>query len=112
MCFRYAAWRDQQHGQYYQPVVSENSIAFYYRGLDDVMRQTLVKLAPQPTEVQERVARWELRLEPLKRVELEISVTPLVEGQQSRAQNYDFDYQLRQRRANFSRWESSSTSFQ
>ena len=36
----------QEHGQYYQPVVTENSIAFYYRGLDDVMRQTLVKLSP------------------------------------------------------------------
>jgi glycogen debranching enzyme len=101
----------QEHGQYYRPVIGENSIAFYYRGLDNVMRQTLIKLAPKPTEIQERAVRWELRLEPLRRVQLEISVTPLVEGRESRAQNYDFDYQLRQRRANFARWESSSTSF-
>ncbi len=40
----------QEHGQYYQPVVGDDSIAFYYRGLDNVMRQTLVKLAPKPTE--------------------------------------------------------------
>ncbi len=37
----------QKHGQYYQPVVRDNSIAFYYRGLDNVMRQTLVKAGPR-----------------------------------------------------------------
>ena len=44
----------QQHGQYYQPIVSENSIAFYYRGLDGIMRQTLVKLAPLPIAFRSR----------------------------------------------------------
>ena len=102
----------QQHGQYYRPIVSDRGIAFYYRGLDGIMRQTLIKLSPRPTQIQDRVARWELRLEPLKRVELEASVTPMVEGQSSRAQVYDLDHHLRQRRANFARWESSSTSFQ
>jgi glycogen debranching enzyme len=101
----------QQHGQYYQPVVDEHGIAFYYRGLDGIMRETLVKLSPRPAEIQDRVARWELRLEPLKRVELEISVTPFVEGRASRALVYDAPHQLRQRRANFARWENSSTSF-
>ena len=33
----------QKHGQYYQPVVRKQSIAFYYRGLDNVMRETLVE---------------------------------------------------------------------
>ena len=102
----------QEHGQYYRPVVRGSGIAFYYRGLDGVMRQTLIKMTPAPTEIQERVARWELRLEPLKRVELEVSVTPMVEGQASRAQVYEIDHQLRQRRANFARWEASSTSFE
>src|SRR5271165_6505586 len=76
----------QQHGQYYQPMIRDQGIAFYYRGLDGVMRETLVRVSPTPTEFQERGARWELRLEPLKRVELELSVTPFVEGQKSRAQ--------------------------
>ncbi len=84
----------QQHGQYYQPMVRDQGIAFYYRGLDGVMRETLVKLSPRPTEFQERGARWELRLEPLKRVELELSVTPFVEGRKSRAQVYEMDHQL------------------
>ena len=102
----------QQHGQYFQPMVRDHGIAFYYRGLDGVMRETLVKVSPEPTEFQERCARWELRLEPLKRVELELSVTPFVEGQKSRAQVYEMDHQLRSRRANFGRWEASSTKFQ
>ena len=38
----------QQHGQYYQPIVGDNSITFYYRGLDGIMRQTLIKLDPRP----------------------------------------------------------------
>jgi glycogen debranching enzyme len=102
----------QQHGQYYQPIVRNQTISFYYRGLDGIMRQTLVKVSPKPTEFQERSVRWELRLEPLKRVELEMSVTPYVEGRKSRAQVYDMSHQLRSRRANFARWEGDSTSFQ
>jgi glycogen debranching enzyme len=102
----------QQHGQYYQPLIRNDGIAFYYRGLDGLMRETLIKLSPRPTQVQERVARWELRLESLKRTVLEISVTPLVEACTSRAQVYDLDHHLRQRRANFARWETSSSNFQ
>jgi glycogen debranching enzyme len=102
----------QQHGQYYRPVVTEHGVVFCYRGLDRIMRETLIKLSPLPSQVQERVARWELRLEPLRRVQLELSVTPLVEGQTSRAQIYELDHHLQQRRVNFARWESSSSSFQ
>jgi len=102
----------QKHGQYYQPMVRDQGIAFYYRGLDGVMREALIKVAPTPTEFQERSARWELRLEPLKRVELELSVTPFVEGRKSRAQVYEMDHQLRARRANYARWEASSTRIQ
>ena len=102
----------QQHGQYYQPIVRDQSIAFYYRGLDGIMRETLIKLSPAPDQIQERVVRWDLRLQPLKQVQLELSVTPWVEGRESRAQVYDLDHHLRQRRSNFARWESSSTHFQ
>jgi len=101
----------KEHGQYYRPIVRDNSIAFYYRGLDNVMRQTLVKLAPAPTEVRECIARWELRLEPLKQVQIETSVTAFVQGRSSLARNYDANYHLQQRRSNFARWEASSTSF-
>ena len=32
---------------------------------------------------------WQLRLEPLKRVEIEIQISPHVEGRESRAHNFD-----------------------
>lgn len=102
----------QKHGQYYQPIVHDNGVAFYYRGLDGVMRQTIIRTNPPPTEFHERCARWELHLEPLKRVQLELFVTPLVEGRKSRAQVYEMDHHLRQRRTNYARWEASSTNFQ
>jgi glycogen debranching enzyme len=100
-----------EHGQYYRPIVRDNSIAFYYRGLDNVMRETLIKLAPDPTQIQDCTARWEVRPEPLKAVQIEVSVTALVEGRSSHANNYGQDHHLRQRRSNFANWESSSTSF-
>lgn len=101
----------QKHGQYYEPIVKADSITFVYRGLDHVTRQTHIKLTPAPNEIHGRTAMWQLRLEPLKRVQIEIQITPYVEGRQSRAQNFEFETQLRQRRFNFSRWESESTHF-
>jgi glycogen debranching enzyme len=102
----------QRHGQYYEPIIRRNQIAFYYRGLDNVLRHTLIKMAPNPAEIRDRAARWNLRLEPLKEVRLEITVTPFVEGRVSRAQLYELDPQLRQRRSQFARWEASSTRFE
>src|SRR6516165_3376660 len=84
----------QKHGQYYAPIVSRDSITFVYRGLDNVMRKTHINLSPVPDEIRDRVARWQLRLEPLKRVQLEVQITPHVEGRESRAHNFDFDNQL------------------
>jgi glycogen debranching enzyme len=101
----------QKHGQYYAPLVGKNTIAFVYRGLDHVTRQTRIQLAPEPDEIKDRVARWQLRLEPLKRVQFEVQITPYVEGQMSRAHNFDFSAQLFQRQSNFARWEADSTRF-
>jgi len=101
----------QKHGQYYAPIVKNDSITFVYRGLDHVTRQTHVRFSPAPYEIVDRTARWQLRLEPLKRVEIEVQITPYVEGQESRAQNFNFNLQLQQRRSNFARWESDSTHF-
>ena len=47
------------------------------------MRETLINVSPKPTEIKERTVRWELRLEPLKRVELDLNITPLVESREN-----------------------------
>lgn len=99
------------HGQYYKPIAKDNRIVFVYRGLDEVVRQTIVELSPAPAEITERTARWQLRLEPLKRTQIETSVTPLVETKQRRSRDYSFSNNLRLRREAFHAWEADSTRF-
>jgi len=101
----------QKHGQYFAPIVKPDSMTFVYRGLDHVTRKTHIRLSPAPNEIHERTAMWQLRLQSLKRLQIEIQITPYVEGRPSRAQNFDLETQLRQRRTNFSHWQSESTQF-
>ena len=98
-------------GQHYQPITTDSSITFVYRGRDNVLRQTLVEMRPKPTEIEPRVGRWRLRLEPLKRIELEIHVTPSSDRVPSRASDYNMENHLHQRRLNFADWERRSTQF-
>lgn len=99
-------------GQYYRPVAEGSSLAFYYRGLDGLARQTLIEMTPAPARIEGRTAHWQLQLAPLKRSELRVTVTPVVERQFSRApRKPDFGAALRARRDAYRDWERSSTSF-
>lgn len=100
-----------EHGQYYQPVVESNGIIFSYRGRDDVLRQTVIRMDPAPVDIVRGTARWELRLEPLRKTGLEVTVTPLVENKETRAKLYEFDTQLHGRREAFREFDCASTSF-
>ncbi len=99
------------HGQYYQPVIEPDGMIFSYRGCDNVLRQTIVRMNPAPVEISACTARWELRLEPMRTSALQITVTPLVEHKASRASLYDYDKQLQTRRTAFNEFDSASTSF-
>ncbi|MGZ4824454.1 MAG: amylo-alpha-1,6-glucosidase [Terriglobales bacterium] len=99
------------HGQYYKPVVRDRTLAFFYRGLDGVMRQTQIDFAPQPAQIEDEVARWEINLPPLRQIQVTASVTPFVQGLKSRAGNSDQAASLRARRDAFAAWESRSTNF-
>src|SRR5579871_4462523 len=98
-------------GQYYRPVAERDHISFYYRGLDGILRHTLIALHPAPAQLGERSARWELKLPPLKRFQMEVTVTPYVEGRESASHDYDFAANLRRRRENYAQWQSTSTIF-
>jgi glycogen debranching enzyme len=100
-----------EHGQYFQPVIESDGIIFSYRGQDNVLRQTLIRMHPDPDVIRDGVAHWELRLEPLRKTSLELTVTPMVEGEQSRATVYDYEAHLQERRAAFHEFDSESTSF-
>ncbi|HKC71464.1 MAG TPA: glycogen debranching N-terminal domain-containing protein, partial [Terriglobales bacterium] len=100
-----------EHGQYYRPVVEQDRLSFYYRGRDGILRQTLIAMRPAPAHLGERSARWEMKLPPLKQFQMEVTVTPGVEGQQPSPRSYDFGSNLRRRRENYAEWESISSIF-
>ena len=99
------------HGQYFEPVVQRDKIVFCYRGLDNTFRQTTVELKPAPVSIEERRARWELHLEPLKKVHIDVAVIPSQEDRPQRESEIDFAKNLRFRRESFREWESFSTRF-
>jgi glycogen debranching enzyme len=102
-------------GQYYQPVIREGCIGFYYRGLDDLFRETEVHLDPAPAEFRDKKAAWNLKLSPLKKAEIRITTVARVgqsPGRKRRSYTFpDFEASLRKRRAAFSGWEEHSTHF-
>jgi glycogen debranching enzyme len=100
-----------QTGQYYQPLVKENSIGFYYRGLDNVIRNTRIEMDPAPAEISGQVARWDLALDPLQHLEFHIRVVPSVDGKKHRGNVVDFASNLKHRRETYERWEAGTTAF-
>ncbi|MGE5112307.1 MAG: glycogen debranching N-terminal domain-containing protein [Acidobacteriaceae bacterium] len=101
----------KEHGQYFQPIAHENRLVFCYRGLDNTFRQTVIEMTPVPVALEERRARWELRLEPLKKLHINVTVIPYQEGRAHRATDINFANNLRYRRETFREWESHSTHF-
>jgi glycogen debranching enzyme len=98
-------------GHYYQPIVRHDCIVFHYCGLDDVARETIIQLSPEPEMVDGTTARWKLRLPPFKRFQLHTTIVPQVEGKRSRSVRPDFAQQLRLRREAIADWASRSTVF-
>jgi glycogen debranching enzyme len=98
-------------GQFYQPITTDSSIAFNYRGRDNVMRKTLVEMSPKPSEIEPRVGRWHLRLEPSKRMQIEVHITPSSDRAPTRPSSYNMENSLQQRRHTFAEWERRSTRF-
>jgi glycogen debranching enzyme len=99
------------HGQYYKPVVKENSIGFYYRGLDNVLRHTLIEMDPAPVRIEDDVATWNLQIEPLQQVQFRIRITPVQEGQRRPRPNSDFAINLSNRREAYEHWRIGATQF-
>jgi glycogen debranching enzyme len=99
------------HGQYYRPVKHDHGLCFAYRGLDGVLRQTSIEMSPMPSYLDEHSARWDIALSPLRRLEIEVTITPIVGEGGSHAGHGEFASRLHARRHRFAKWESSSTQF-
>jgi len=102
----------ERPGRYFRPVVRRDSLIFDYRGLDEVARQTVIHLSPEPERIEGTTALWKPTLPPFKRFQIQTTVTPLVEARRSRSGRPDFAGSLRMRREAFAHWESQSTRFE
>jgi glycogen debranching enzyme len=99
-------------GQYYRPVVQVDSLAFFYRGLDNIRRETTVRFQTPPERIENKTAIWRLRLPPAAApIELLTSISCHVEGERGWHPERTFHQSLRSRREHFLDWERDSTKF-
>lgn len=104
-------------GQYFKPVAKPDSMTFIYRGLDGVERTTTIRFAPEPAEIDDRTARWKIRLPPLTRAEILLRISPQthIEDQNpSKAPalaRSGYTHLLQHRREAFDEWQKDSTWF-
>jgi glycogen debranching enzyme len=98
-------------GQYYRPVAEQDTLTFYYDGVDKVRRHTQIKMRPAPQQIDDRTAKWKMSLRPLEKTELLLRVTPHVAGVTARNQAASFNESLEVRRHSYTEWEARSTKF-
>src|SRR5262249_55018869 len=104
--------RRKKHGQLYRPVLRGNSIIFCYRGLDNLLRQTVIEMSPAPTHLGEKNGRWELDLAPSQHTQIEIAVHPVVgEEEPSQGTAPEFSHWLTERRRRYEEWRSDVSYF-
>ncbi|HEX6802875.1 MAG TPA: glycogen debranching N-terminal domain-containing protein [Terriglobales bacterium] len=102
----------EKHGQFYRPLLRGNSIVFSYRGLDNLLRQTIIAMSPAPSHMGEKNGRWELELAPSKEAEIEIAVHPIAGEPDSRNRSTpNFSHWLRERRDRYEQWRSNVSHF-
>ncbi len=99
------------HGQYFQPVIRERCLSFFYRGLDGILRQTRIEVNPSPSRMTDTGVVWDLQLSPTEQAEIAVTVTPFVGDEETSVASNDFRSCLRERRERYVKWETSSTQF-
>lgn len=102
----------QKCGHYYKPIVREDSLIFFYRGLDNVTRETVVRFQTPPDEIENNIARWNWKIPASQFRELLNTVSCRVAGDATRATNQTVVQGFRERRDAYQHWEEESTSFE
>jgi glycogen debranching enzyme len=72
--FEVRGWRRSARGQYFAPQPTGDAVAFAYRGRDGRLLRTVARFRRPPDLLTGRGARWNLRLEAERRIELEWEV--------------------------------------
>jgi glycogen debranching enzyme len=113
-------------GHYYEPIAMRDSMSFVYEGLDKRVRTTTVRFAPQPAKIKDRVAHWDVDLEPLGKAVIAATVRAHSEMGQSPsraaqkieehslaavAQDNDVRKPLTRLRGEFDQWHKDCTRF-
>jgi glycogen debranching enzyme len=96
-------------GQFYRPLVGEREVVWSYRGLDDVLRRTILRFSIAPNEVTGERARWLLALEPKGSVELEITITPVLGEARAPSPDRPFAERFRHIRTAYDQWHAHAT---
>jgi len=99
-------------GQYYRPIVRNDSLVLFYRGLDNVSRETVVHFHTPPTEIEDNTAKWKLSVPAHGFSEILNTVTCRVGGQSRRTVEKAVVLGFRDRREAYRTWEQESTSFE
>ncbi len=64
----------EHRGRRLDSTVREGTVTLAYEGLDHVLRRTLLSFTPRPTQLSDRLARFELTLEPQQETSLEMII--------------------------------------
>jgi glycogen debranching enzyme len=98
-------------GHYYKPIVREDALVFFYRGLDNVTRETVVRFQTSPNQIENNVARWNLKIPATQFRQILNTVSCRVGDEQSKPTK-GIVQGFRERRDAYGRWEQDSTSFE
>jgi glycogen debranching enzyme len=99
-------------GHYFMPLIRDGEVCFYYRGLDNLARTTVVRHNPAPESYSDGpvvTCSWPIRLESMQRVRIDGTVGALLEGEPFSSN--DCFTCLRKRRTAFNQWAEESTQF-
>ena len=102
----------QKSGHYYKPIVRDDCLVFFYRGLDNVTRETLIRFQTPPDEIDNNVAKWNFKIPASQFRELLNTITCRVSGESPRFSIKPVVQGFRDRRDAFHLWEEESTSFE
>jgi glycogen debranching enzyme len=72
--FEVRGWRREARGQHFAPQLRGNELAFAYRGRDGRLLHSGIRFRDPPTRLTATTARWDLRFDTERRVELEWEV--------------------------------------
>ncbi len=99
-------------GHYYRPLNRHDSLVFFYRGLDDVSRETVVTFQLPPDEIDNNTARWRLTVPASGYKEVLNTISCRINGKAARPTDKTVVQGFRDRREAYRRWEQESTSFE